>query len=252
MTKIMGAVVNKVKEKVVEAVKEKVVDAVSSSVDNEVPEPKPSAGLLETGTQKAMDMVEAGKQKLIELAEAYRKQGYSPNAFNQLFSWGVFMCFFLFAWQLTIQTVTKRYDKQIDSTKELPRRPYLVAVCAYSLVVFLLNMTILYIFAFIGCTVIVLSAPYVPLLLEPLIYVLFLPEIVFSAISLKQVPLHFFVLITALLLQVGMVWFYITEKDLGSPVIVRAKMIRILCIVPGGFLGIVYACYAIYSAMYAK
>jgi hypothetical protein len=205
--------------------------------------------LLETKTRKMRDLLETGTQKMQSIIDSYKTEGYKPTPFNQLWSWFIFLCFFMFSWQLTIQTVTRRLDEQLASKSHPLRRPYLIAVCAYSLVVFLLNMTILDIFAFIGCTTLVLSSQFVPFFIEPFIYALFLPEIVFSAISLYQIPFHFFVLFTAFMLHVGMVWFYISEREINSHVITRAKMIRILCIVPGAFLGIVYGCYAIYCAM---
>jgi hypothetical protein len=281
MKDVTRKVAEAVKGKVSEAVKGKVAEAVSGVVANSssssslvdslkdvvtsnLPESKDKSSsmmdllkgkgedLLETKTRKMRDLLETGTQKMQSIIDSYKTEGYKPTPFNQLWSWLIFLCFFMFSWQLTIQTVTRRLDEQLASytDKSHPlRRPYLIAVCAYSLVVFLLNMTILYIFAFIGCTTLVLSSQFVPFLIEPLIYALFLPEIVFSAISLYQIPFHFFVLFTAFTLHVGMVWFYISEREINSHVITRAKMIRILCIVPGAFLGIVYGCYAIYCAM---
>ena len=282
---VQGKVAEAVKGKVSEAVKGKVSEAVSGVVANSssssslvdslkdvvtsnLPESKDKSSsmmdllkgkgedLLETKTRKMRDLLETGtrkmRHKMQSIIDSYKTEGYKPTPFNQLWSWLIFLCFFMFSWQLTIQTVTRRLDEQLASytDKSHPlRRPYLIAVCAYSLVVFLLNMTILYIFAFIGCTTLVLSSQFVPFLIEPFIYALFLPEIVFSAISLYQIPFHFFVLFTAFMLHVGMVWFYISEREINSHVITRAKMIRILCIVPGAFLGIVYGCYAIYCAM---
>jgi hypothetical protein len=201
------------------------------------------------GQLSAKDILESGKETLKSIVDSYKAHGYRPTAINQLWSWGIFGVLFMFSWQLTIQTVTRRYDEELESAKEALRRPYLLALCLYSLIVFLLNMTILYIFAFIGCTALTLSAPYVPFIWEPLIYFLFLPEIVFSPITLRQVPFHFSTLFTAFCLQMSMIWFYISERELNSVAISRAKMIRILIIVPGAFLGVVYACYAFYCAM---
>jgi len=171
---------------------------------------------------------------------------YEPSFMKQMWTWSFFMAVYVVAWNMAIILGIKKLDEQLDTGMGI-RRPYIVALGAYVFVVALFNIAAISLVAYCGCTLLCMTASIAPDWWESLMTKVALPSTVFNCISLDHIKIHTVMFLATVAAFALMAWMFVIEDDLRKVTDrVRAKIMRMLLIIPGGVLTVGYGMYSFY------
>jgi hypothetical protein len=164
-----------------------------------------------------------------------------------LYTWTVFLILFINAWDAAVQRSLVRLDLDLAHHPAGLRRPYYIALVAFTLAGAAFEMVASYVAVYAACVIIVLTAPNVSnkLWTEYMVELMGRPEVALGAVAKERVGLHAALLLLALLFGALSVGFYMTDDDLARPRDARTKAVRLLFIVPT----IMLVAYLLYIAL---
>lgn len=178
----------------------------------------------------------------------------SHSWLTQLYTWAVFGAVYLFAWDAALVTGVARLNSDssvalIAGSPRTLRRPYLIALCLYTLVVAWFSIAFLMLVCFCGCTLIKMTAPLCHRIWEDyVVNKFFVPAVVFNSVDLMHAPFHGVAALGTLSMASVAVGFYVCDDDLLREQHVHSKAVRALFI-PPAVAGVAYALYALYCIL---
>jgi len=155
---------------------------------------------------------------------------------NHILTWCVFAGFMVVAWDAAMASSITRLKMDTGTMfgpgGEGVRRPYLIALSAYSVAVAWSWIAILALLMYAGITVIMCMAPFGPEFAAEAIGVLLAPDLLLHCIDAAHIPFHAAVAVATVLSAAAATGFYVTEIDLEEESSVRSKAVRLLFIAP--------------------
>lgn len=157
-------------------------------------------------------------------------------AWAQLYSWGLFFVLYLISWDASLTSSVNRLHADLGAIEDggvsSLRRPYLVVLAAYSIVVAWLSVLFYALLLFLACALACMTAPIGTEYWEKLVRLLGRPVVVLHCLDISHAGFHALVMGATLLAASLSIGFYITDDDLLHHNAVYGKMVRILFIAP--------------------
>lgn len=173
-----------------------------------------------------------------------------PQWINQLYTWFIFGIVYILSWDGALTVAVNRLNTDIDAaftpdSVRVLRRPYLIAIGAYAVVLAWFNIAFYMLIMYCACLLMCMTAPIGSKLWENIMRALALPSVVFNCVGLEHAAFHGTIMLVTIATISHLVGWYFTEDDLLSESTVHSKAVRAMFVVPGT-MG---AAYAIYAAM---
>lgn len=152
----------------------------------------------------------------------------------QVYTWVAFAGFMLASWDFVSPAVMNRLIDETDANAangEPVKRTYMLALCLYMLVLLWYHMLYLMVFAYMGCSLVAMTAHYIPnelKLFKGLLVWLADPNILFRSVRTIHMPLHGLVMGSWLVACLVSVLWYVQKRDLENKVRARSKFVRIV------------------------
>jgi hypothetical protein len=178
------------------------------------------------------------------------KPPYSPSILKQLYTWFIFAVVFLLAWDSALTSAITRLNGDTDtafqaSSPRVLRRPYLMALSLYSIVIAWFNIAFFMLIAYSACSLLWMTAPMCKVLWEQLVRIVFVPDVVFNCMDTGHAPFHAAAALGTLFAAAIAIGFYVTDDDLLKEQHMHSKVVRALFIAPGA-MAVAYALYMLF------
>lgn len=189
-------------------------------------------------------------------------QDISQNAnpwYQELYSWLIFGFIVTLAWGMGLSSAKKRYENDILPTstdgQAICRRPYIIALCAYSLMTAWFYTAFMVVLLLVWCTFLEMTKDGIDMFLwKWLVENLAKTSIVLRSFDECFTWTHFVISVVALAAAGWIVGFYVTDEDLigetegENPSDAKSacyrKTLRSLTVIPT-IMGVVYVIFAV-------
>lgn len=175
-----------------------------------------------------------------------------PNcAFGQMYAWGIFLCIYMLAWDAALTASVNRLQADMATARDYARslrRPYLIALSAYSIVIAWLNVLFWVVLLFLACALACMTAPVATEYWEKIVRAFGHPQIVLHSVDLSHAGFHAIVIAASLMASSLSIGFYITDDDLIHQDTVNSKMLRVLFTAPAA-MAAAYAFYILFCVV---
>ena len=168
-------------------------------------------------------------------------------AMTQVYSWGIFMVLYLMGWDAAMTTAVNLLQQDLLSAQvsgRTLRRPYLIVLSGYSIVVAWINIVFFALLVYLACAFACMTAPLAPKWWEKLMLMVARPIIVLHCVDLSHIMFHGLAMAAALVSMSVSIGFYITDEDLADSHAVYSKMLRVLFVCPAAMVAV----YGLYIA----
>jgi hypothetical protein len=178
------------------------------------------------------------------------KTPYSPSILKQLYTWFIFACVFMLSWDSALSATITRLNGDTDiaylaSSSRVLRRPYLIALSLYSIVVAWFHIVFIMLMAYSACSLLWMTAPLAKVMWEQLVRLVFVPDVVFNCMDTTHAPFHAAAALGTLFAASIAIGFYVTDDDLLKEQHMHSKVVRALFIAPGA-MAVAYAMYMLF------
>lgn len=169
----------------------------------------------------------------------------------QLYTWGIFMAIYLLSWDAAITYTISKLQGDLSAaagSHRSLRRPYLIVLVAYSIVVAWLQVIYWVLLIFLACAMLCMTSPFGPTYWAKLVRLFARPKIVLHFIDLSHVGFHALVVGASMLASALSIGFYITDDDLIHKDTLNSKMLRVLLTAPAA-MAAAYAFYVLFCVV---
>ena len=171
--------------------------------------------------------------------------------FGQMYTWGIFLVIYLLSWDASLTTTVNKLQTDLGVAvreQRSLRRPYLIALSAYSLVVAWLNVAYWVLLLFIAGALACITAPVATAYWERIVLAFGRPAVMLHTVDHSHVAFHAAVVAASLLGTSLSIGFYITDDDLLDRQALSSKMLRVLFTLPAA-MGGAYGLYALFCLL---
>ncbi len=172
--------------------------------------------------------------------------------FGQMYTWGIFLVIYLLSWDASLTATINKLQTDLSVAahdQRSLRRPYLIALSAYSLVVAWLNVAYWVLLLFIAGALVCITAPVATAYWERIVLAFGRPAVLLHSVDLSHVAFHAVVIGASLISMSLSIGFYITDDDLLNRQALTSKMLRVLFTVPAAMAG-AYGLYALFCLLH--